>query len=221
MADVSVSALMVGARLYADRRASGADAFVTDTEATSMVHRSIIRLRNKIQLAAGHELYVSTSSVTATGATQYALPTDYQSTLSVRVKRGNEYEPVRAIEQREVPDAKTAASFDLQRGYRLALSTIDFVPAPPTGATIEHVYVQRYNTSTTTLDLWVDGWDEWVMLDVAYMILRTGREPADDVARDRDALGEQIETLMQSRSPDPIRIVDVERPRHWWPGEAP
>jgi len=225
MAAVSLSAIVTGARLYADRRPGGSDEFISDTEATSMVARSITRLRNELKLAHGHEIWTATSTFsTAAGTADYNLPDDHQGTVRVRVAWSTrDLEDLDPYEQREESDLQSYGEWGrgTAKGWRLTGKSLQIYPTPTTATQIQHLYVQRYNTSTTTTDLYLDGWEEWVMLDVASMMLRTGREPHADIDADRDRLLEQLKTLAQDRAENhPIRIVDVQpegRRRAWWP----
>lgn len=233
MASVAYADILTGARLYCDRRPGGSDAFISDTEGTSMVARSVRRLRNALQIERGHEQFTSVSTfTTSSGTSDYALPSDHQATVRVRlVWSTQDVEEVRAFETMEESGLRTWGSWGRggPKGYRLVgkngsgYALIKLQPTPDSATTVEVVYVQRDDVSATSADLWIDGWDEWVMLDVACMMLRSGREDFGDLAADRDALGDQLKQLAQDRAAaEPIRIVDVQPERQrlqWWPGQ--
>lgn len=227
MANVSVSTLVAGARLYADERPSGATAFLPDSDISAIVIRSITKIRNEIILARGHEQFVSTSSfATSSGTAYYQLPSDYQQSLTVELLWSSGcYEHVDPIEHREHAAVQTINSWQqgTPKGYRIWNTSMLIEPTPSAATSVEHRYIQRIDTTATSFDFEIDGWDEWVMLDAAAALLMIQGKPSGMVVARRDEEGERIKRMTEDRHAlDAQRIVDVgpdrARESRWWPG---
>jgi len=209
---VSVSALVTGARLYADERPGGAAAFLTDAEVTSVVRRSVAKLRSVLIAERGPEMFAATSTYsTSAGKKAYPLPSTHEATLRVTLSEpsGAEYD-LRTHEVGEATEIEQWSRGDAVRYYRIANSTIEITPTPTAAGTVTHYYTTTTDTSATSYDLLVDGWDEWVMLDVAVRLLQIQGLPHTWLRDDRDQLTEQLKRQAQDRVvEDAVRIRDA------------
>lgn len=225
MASVTVTELVSGARLYADERSSGSQAYIPDADASTIVRASVVKLRQLLELERGHDLYTSTSNFsTVDGTAAYALPSDYGATLRVRLKWGTgQTEDVHAAEvgeESELEDIGEWAQLGSKR-YRIRDSSLHVFPTPDAAVSVEHLYTTRFSTSATTADLLVDGWDEWVKLDAAIRILEIQGKPHTWLKEDREKLEAQLTRAAKDRVvEDATHIVDVAprfRRRDPWP----
>jgi hypothetical protein len=154
------------------------------------------------------ERYATSEDITATGAASYNLPADYYASLYV--------EEVDGDSRRELTKAMPHERNNWGNGagdaaaYWVVGSTIRLVPKPASG-TYRHWYVQHageFSTGSDTID-GVNGWEEWVWLDVAIKVLLKQRSDISQLVAIRDGIAREITAAAADRvKGDPSRAVD-------------
>jgi hypothetical protein len=88
---VTLAQLRTDARLYADQRPGGANAFISDTELTRLVNLVLPKLYDLLVSARGEDYYSRRTPIpgeagvraTAAGISDYLLPDDFYELISV------------------------------------------------------------------------------------------------------------------------------------------
>lgn len=209
MRSITLTTLKRRCRELADMETvtGGSNDFVDDTELLGMINASLGLWHNLITLAVP-ERYESTQTITANGAASYNLPSDYLMTLGVdyQYAAGTHMELKRYLfqERNQYSSGDTFAT-----GYRLKGDTIVLIPAPTSGTYLHH-YVKCATplaSESDTID-GVNGWEEWIVYDVASKLLLKEQSDATQIIRDRDAIEERIRAYAADRDANPGRIVD-------------
>lgn len=152
--------------------------------------------------------YATSTDITATGAASYALPSDYFATLFVEEVDGTTRRELEHIMPRE--RNKWGNDTGDAEGYWVIGSTVRLVPLPSSG-TYRHWYVthaEEFSTGSDTVD-GVNGWEEWIWLDVAIKVLLKQRSDVSQLTGIRDGIGREILSAAADRvKGDPVRTVD-------------
>lgn len=157
---------------------------------------------------ANPERYATSEDITATGASSYNLPADYYASLFVEEVDGtNRRELVRAMPQERNRWGNGAGD---AQAYWVMGSTIRLVPVPASG-TYRHWYVKHadeFSAGSDTVD-GVNGWEEWIWLDVAIKVLLKQRSDVSQLAGIRDGVAREILAAAADRvKGDVVRVVD-------------
>lgn len=228
MSNVALTELLTGARLYADERPGGSTAFISDSDGLRLVKRSVMHLRDEVIAAGGHEYFVTdTTFATSSGTNDYSLPSDHMETLLVQVVWGaSDVEDVGGWEWDERGALESLGTWGRgnRKGYRLTGSEMSLYPTPSAENTVRHVYVKRWNQNDTVIDMGLDGWEDYVELDVAVRMRAIQQLPYNDLIALRDEALQRIQNMANDRAArEPLRVTDVAPEsayvgrRRWWP----
>ena len=232
MRNVTLSQMRLDARLYADQRAGGTVAYITDTELDRLINLSITGLYDVLVKAGGHEYYrssisfVTTSTVNMYSGTPY-VPADHYITLRMALNWGNsEIEDLRGLSLLEFSTLETHGTWGrgMPKGYRLqGPDQIEIRPTPTSANTITHVYVPTFADMTTTTATFngVNGWERVVALDVAMQIRAIMEKSYADLQALYERDMKRIETAAAERASfEPHRMIDIQPEggyRAWFP----
>lgn len=189
--------------------------FVDDTELDGMINTSL-GIWHGMVVRAVPERYEATDTISANGATSYALPADHLATLGVEYQSSSsEYIDLeRVMFHDRNKYGQTTSSMAL--GYRLSGTAIVLIPAPSSG-TYRHVYVTAADvlaSDSDTID-GVNGWESWIVYDCAVKMLQKEESDASQVMKDRDRLWREIEAAAVDRElANPKYVVDT-RTKRW------
>lgn len=139
------------ARLYADGRPGGSDAFVPDSDATAnavsldtIVNGCIAEWYDAMVAARGHEYFLTETTLSIVGGTAtYTLPADFYQLLSARLDwdptNREELSPVGVRDRTHLSMVTTFARWT-PKAYRLrgtqaaGMRTFELFPTPPSGS---------------------------------------------------------------------------------------
>lgn len=192
--------------------AAGADAFVDDTELDGMINASY-GLWHGMVAQAVPERFEAVDDITADGSASYALPADYYRTLAVehvdsQGERGD-LSRVMFRERNRFPQTTTGRAI----GYRLSAGNLVLIPAPASGS-YKHVYVTNAEVLSAGGDSFdgVNGWEEWIVYDVAIKMLLKEEAEASTLIFERNRIEKEIRAVSFDRDmANPRRIVDVRK----------
>jgi hypothetical protein len=174
------------ARLYADGRPGGSEAFVVDSDATAdavsfdtIVNGAAAELYDLLVSARGHEYYATDGALSVVaGTATYALPSDFYQLLSVRLEwaagRFEELTPAAVRERTDYANLTYWAPFT-PKAYRLrgtqtaSSQTMEFFPTPTSAVTARVRYIPVFAllaNDSATFD-GVNGWEKLVALKAA------------------------------------------------------
>ena len=155
------------------------------------------------------ERYATSGDITATGAASYSLPADYFATLFVEEVDGTNRRELSRLMPHERNKFGNAAGDG--QGYWVFGGTIRLVPIPASG-TYRHWYVthaEEFATGSDTVD-GVNGWEEWIWLDVAIKVLLRQRSDIGQLVAARDGIAREILAAAADRvKGDPSHVVEV------------
>ena len=188
--------------------------FIDDTELNRMVNASLAIWHGKVAKAVP-ERFEAEQTITANGATSYALPADYLWTIGVdyQYQANCRLGLKRAMQQER--NAFDGAVFSQAEAYRVKGSTVVLLPTPDSG-TYYHVYVTCAPTLTsdaTTVD-GVNGWEDWIVYDVAIRMKAKEESDITGLMALRDAIEEEMKSAAAEREAgQPSRVVDTRTKR--------
>jgi len=154
---------------------------------------------------------------TITGATDYALPTDYLATVGVWYVEGEGTSRLRHMDdiERALKVALTGTHASRYRVFELGEATgndltdkrIELYPNPSSG-TYKHVYVPflTFSADTDVLDDGL-GWHEFIVLDVAVKIYHRDNLDATPLIMEREKWERQIEDEVEARDLNATYVV--------------
>lgn len=232
---VTLAKLRGLARLYADQRPGGADAFVPDTDGgtpsvasvNDLVNLAIAEFYDLLTAARGHEYARSTFTLSMNvGLASSSLPDDFYEALSVVLEWGpSDHEIVESLERVRSREAFTNFVTWTSWGpkaYRIYNTLLEFVPLPtsvPPSAKLYYIPTAPILLlDVSTIDC-VNGWEKLVALRVA-MELRTIEEmPYADLERLFDREKERImEMASERQAAMPKQVQDVQpEGGNFWP----
>jgi hypothetical protein len=210
--------LLQDARLYSDERPGGDLAFISDTDGYRLIVKAIKRLRSDLNHAGGHEWFATsfTHNLEA-GTSVYALPEYHAQTILLQIQRGDRAEDLEPWEWGELAALKNRRRG--RSGYRIIAGNIEIYPAPSEAVDCLHIYVpsvESYGWTPGGDDAWdglIDGWEEWVALDVASVTLEIQNLDSGSLIRRRNESHERImEMAYQRTGRDNLRMVDMNQP---------
>lgn len=219
---VTLADLRTRARELADQEGDTAQ-FIDDTELNAYINASL-GLWHTMVAQADPERFGAEDTITATGATSYALPADYLATLSVEYKYSNEwYIPLERSSIKETHIYKETTS-DRAQAYRFWAGNLVLMPAPSSG-TYRHRYVTHAGVLSADGDTvdGVNGWESWIYYDVAIKCMMKEESDASYLIAERNHIQHKIEKAAADRDyANPGRVVDVRQDRRlhnwddWW-----
>lgn len=187
MATVTRALLRNLARVYADGRPSGANAFIVDSDAganavslDTLINLAIAKFYDMLVAARGHEYYAADQTIPLiAGTNSYALAADFYQLLTVHLAWGpNESEPVQDTSALErilytnwVSWSRWAPKAFRLRGTQVASSqTLELFPTPTiSGTSLIVRYVPQFAPLTTDVATFdsVNGWEKFIALAAA------------------------------------------------------
>lgn len=199
--------------------------FISDAEWKGMANASLQQLYEKLIEAYGADYFVQASAdITTTGATDtYALPTDFFKLLGVDLRvwpSGTANTGWLTVwkfnfAERNNYSLRGAAGW---RGppmrYRLRGSNIVFMPVPAGGQTLRLWYAPVFTPLVNDSDTFdgVNGWEEWVVNDVAMKALVKDESDVSGVMALQQVQNDRLQTIIDSRDVGaPETTADVYR----------
>lgn len=152
-----------------------------------------------------------------TGATDYALPTDYLATVGVWYVDGESTTRLRHMDdiERALKVSLTGDNASRYRIFELGEATgndltdkrIELYPNPSSG-TYKHVYVPflSFSADTDVLDDGL-GWHEYIVLDAAIKVYHRDNLDASQFLMEREKLERQIEDEAEARDLNTTYVV--------------
>ncbi len=214
---VTLISLRAQAREQADMANSS---FWSDTRLDEAINRSL-RTWWSMVARAEPERYRATGSITATGAASYALPSDHLWTMAVEYQASStDFLDIPRLQFHERNRFNAGSTSAIAAGYRLVGQTIELKPSPTTG-TYRHLYVTTAPVlgdgtggTVTSFDA-VNGWEDWIVFDVAGKMLIKEDSDASQCAISRDALKKEIMAAAWDRELANPRTVQDTRTRKY------
>lgn len=191
---VSLLTLRSRVRQRADQENSD---FVSDSELTRYINEALEWVHYEMTCS-GLFPEETTSTITANGATSYALP-ELTSIITIERQDGSTFFPLRRVERADIPSIRAAGNglawvYDITWGLRSAPS-LRLFPNPTSGT-----YLVRYIPPVTLLSADGDlvypagGWDQLLVVDAAIKCVK--KESGDTAPLER----ERQEQLARLRS---------------------
>lgn len=187
------------------------------------INQSAARLYNKLVKARGQEYFVASAPLaTSNGVDTYAIDATFFELLGIDVTIGGETYACVPFTFLERNKYKTVGTWSAEYPifYRLQGQNVKFIPTP-TGVFQCMVWFvpvsPRMVGDGDTID-GINGWEEWVVCDVASKILRKQGLDASDHIGAREDLNQEIEAMAHARDAgNPERVTDVdEAGQRWW-----
>lgn len=193
---------------------TGADNYVDDTELDGMINASL-GLWHSMVAQAVPERYEAEQDITADGSTGYALPADYYKTLAVEyVETGGDRRDLHRISFRERNRYEQGTN-STAIGYRIVAGNVVLIPAPDSGS-YKHLYVTHADVLSDVSDTvdGVNGWEEWIIFDVAIKMMLKEEADASSHIFDRNRIQKEILQVAADRNAgESRRVIDVRRRR--------
>jgi hypothetical protein len=233
--DVTLQQLIDLARLYADERPGGTNAFIPDAgsgSATTLVNGALAELYDLLVAAGGHEYYLKDATLAiVAGTSVYTLPTDFYQAQTIHLPwASDDWEYVAPFEQAERMRLMNFQVWGRRtpKGYRIkgaqtttadAEASIEFLPVPTTaiGATLRYVpvftpLVDLVNDNFSS----VNGWHKLVALKVAVEMRAIGKKAAGELtglyAEQLERIKEMADKRAQGATP---QVVDIDAYRQY------
>lgn len=202
-----------------DRANMEKSTLITDAQWKEYVNKSKDSLYDLLISAYSDEYYVTTYTFSVvSGTTEYALPSDFYKLISCSVKSGQEYLPLKkfSYQNRNRNDFYPYRSnrFNFRYEYRISGSNIILDPVPSSNDTIELIYIPMAVNLSADGDLLkgFNGWEEYIILDVAIKALRKEESDTSDLERDLARIVERLDRLADNRDiGQPATIIDTTR----------
>jgi len=231
---VSLAKIRGLARLYADQRPGGADAFVPDTDSgvpavasvNDLVNLAIAEFWDLLVAARGQDYGISAAALAIVANTSvYSLPADFYEAKSVVLEWGpNDHELVEDIDR--VEDRPAFNNYQnwgawSPKGYRLLATQIEFLPTPTSAVTGRLRYVPTAPILVNdgdTVDC-VNGWEKLPALRTAMELRAVEEMSYSDLERLFDREKERImEMASERQAASPKQVQDVQpEGRMAWP----
>ena len=214
---VTLTQLQTATRLYADRRESGASAFIDDTELTSLINGSLAGFYDLLVAARGHEYYQDEDTISVvSGTSRYNLPATFYELLSVTLEwTSDDHEivlPYEQVSERHLLNNHGTWGNGNTKAYRLRAAQIEFLPEPTSAVTASLQFIPVYTTLVSGGDTFdgVNGWERLIALDVAMRMRAIEELPNADLERLFKEDKERIEELAAQRTAEtPPEVADV------------
>jgi hypothetical protein len=210
------------ARLYADGRPGGADAFVvdsdSDTNAVSMdtiVNGCIAEWYDAMVAARGHEYFLTETTLSiVAGTAVYTLPADFYQLLSARLDwdatNREELSPI-GVRDRTHLSMITTFSRWTPKAYRLrgtqaaGLRTFELFPTPPTGSssvtcTVRYIPICSLLTDDTTTFDDANNYSEMVALKAAIKYRTIAEKPLGNLQNLYSECAARLSALADQRN---------------------
>jgi hypothetical protein len=186
------------------------------TEVQGYINESVADFHDFLIGAWGADYFETDYSLTTSaGTTLYPLPADFYQLLRVEVNSGTsrtECLPAQRGERAWLRDTQTRHSQYPTR-YAVRGSQLELLPSPASAYSVTLEYVPcsaRLTNDASTID-GVNGWDEWVVDDVARkMALKDGDNAfVDRMLQDMGRIEARIRAMAPKRDRGERRVIDV------------
>lgn len=222
------------ARLYADQRPGGANAFVPDTGVASvgtlndLINLAGAELWDMLIAARGHDYHLKdppgTLSVVA-GTSQYSLPADFYELRKIVLKWStNDVEEVKDIshlgDRVDLINFRTWAPW-ASKAFRVLESKVEILPTPTSAVAGELWYIPPWKDLVADSDTFdgVNGWDKLIALRAAIELRIIDKLPAGDLQglfAEQKQRVEEMASERQAAAPKTVRDV-VPEAAYVWP----
>lgn len=197
--------------------------FVTEANVNRRINRSIEALWEKIADGSPFSVQaVDDTLVTVAGTSTVALPSDFYQLIGVDVKTGSEWEPAAPLDFARRNDFDRQAWSRYQRVRYLEEGTaLRLFPTPDSVYSVRVWYVPtapELSTGTDLLNI-PQGWDEWVVADVAQWYKTKAEEDISELlAKKMEVDGRILRAARKRSRTGHIRVRNVRggrRTRGW------
>lgn len=193
--DFTLQAFIDLARLYADQRPGGANAFVPDTgsgSVTTLINGACAELYDLLVQSGGQEYYVVDGTVSIVpGTSVYTLPADFYQLQTIHLPwNTNDWEYVPSFEQAERMKLVNFTVWGRRtpKGYRLKgvqqltagpAASIEFLPTPTIsiGATIRYIPVFQPLVNLADTFSTINGWKLVALKTAVELRTVAGKDP--------------------------------------------
>jgi len=198
--------------------------FVSEAELKEIINEACQDLYDILILHRGLAYYsVQTDIAVSSSTGSYGLPSDFYRLTSVRIKDGNNFWPLRAFEEVEVPaleQAEASGGYSLFQtrysirgpGGLVASTNIILLPKPTGSWTLKIGYIPAFQRLTLDSDTFdgINGWEKWVELTAAIEMLNKEESDSSALLGERNRIEARIRTLAPGRDEHrPPRIADT------------
>lgn len=203
-----------------DRADMNGQGLVSQATWNEYINKSKDRLYDLLISAYGADYYVADPYEISliSGTERYALPTDYYKTIKVEYKidRDNSF-----VLRRFSPSSKNRSSIlypygrDYGYEYREMGDYLYIYPVPSGNASLNLWYVPLSTNLTSDSDelKGFNGWEEYIIIDVAVKALRKEESDTADLERDLIRLKVELQEMAEERNlGEAHKILDVTRP---------
>lgn len=225
------TAIIAEAATRADHPVPTTTTFVTAAEALVVASQAYAELHEKLVTADPTRVMDSeTFSVTDATVREYALPSDYHSTIRLDFERGSERYKLERCQITDLSEGNLSSNFGFYGflGARFAIfySGIDGTAGRivfdrnPSVGTYRHWYVTapaEVTSAATTLD-GVGGWEDWITLTLAIHMKDKAEEDTSVLQAERARIEARIEIMAANRDAGrPVQITNTRDRGPWGP----
>lgn len=194
---------------------------INDAQWNEYINKSKDALYDLLISAYADEYYIKTPAYVfslVSGTLAYALPTDFYKMISVYLKTGTDYFALNKFSNQRrnrnnyFPYRTELIGF--RYDYRVSGENILFDPLPTTTDQIELNYIPLATNLAADIDTLkgFNGWEEYIILDVAIKAMRKEESDTQDLERDLMRITERLEKMSDSRDiGHPSKIIDSSR----------
>jgi hypothetical protein len=191
--------------------------YVSDAEITRHINSAGTEIHDILVQKWGNDFpgLSSTTITTAADTDTYALPTDCYNLMGVDLVEGNNTYTLRRFEFGERNRYKNTVLLGYTSEvflYRREGNNITLVPVPTGVHSIKVWYVPVWTNLVATTDTYdgVNGWDEYIVVDVATRLLAKEESDVSVMMSRKAALLERIEAAADNRDGAwPVRVLDT------------
>ena len=207
------------ARLYADGRPGGSNAFVKDSDPTpdavsfdTLVNGAIAELYDLLVSMRGHEYYASDDTLAVvSGTSQYALPDDFYQLLSIRLEwSAFQFEELKTMGVRERTRYEnlncwgegSPKAYRLRGTFTASARIVEILPTPTSAVTARVRYIPicpLLSDDSTTFDD-VNDWSKLVALKAAIEYRTIAEKPIGNLQGLYDECSARIHALADQRN---------------------
>ncbi len=221
---VTLAKLKERAREAADQENS---TFISDSELTNYINTSAKRLYDLLISAYGQEYYYSQENISLGSTTdEYELPADFYKLLGVDLvlsanpshnDQAITIEPFNLQERNRYKNSYLyTGGFDgnVRARYRLRANKISIIPSSTGANTLRVIYVPTLEDMALDGDTFdgVNGWEEFIVLEVAIKMMRKEESDTRDLRADLAIIREDLLEMAADRDiGQPMTVSDVYR----------
>lgn len=188
------------------------------TELVDMINASVCELQDILIAAFGTDYYWSTYSITADGTnSRYSLNSDFYKLLGVDlIISTNDYitlKPYMFSERNRYKTSLARTVYDSTNiRYHIEANSINFIPTPAANQQFLLTYVPNAGTLSSGSDTvdGINGWEEYVVIDVAIKMRQKEETDTSDLERAKAMMLKRIQEMAEARDAGmAFRVTDV------------